>query len=604
MVNKFSKNNLSKKRGISTIVGGMIFLVLLTAGFSTFFLAMDVQSDTINAQLSVSDSVIDKTQEQFEIAVATDDSNNYQLGIQVKNKGSNPVEISDIWIINKSQANQPAKKIAVDYSDAFIPPGYGSSILEKQTLYMIPNDYDIKVISTLGTIKKAELNVGGNNYLLAEMFTIPPDVRLFENVTVALRVTNVGPTTITGIAPDNNPPINDNPPWVASSEFVSVSPVDLEPSESTIFSWHTTLTGAGTIGEKLKFTNLASGIESTTGFSVSSNTASDKIVVRQDDGGGEGDLIVLTQDLLARPEIFLITPSSFGKSPGAEGVWATNIVNPTNATMEVSKVTFSAVVPGANNNDQFFHFQAGNCDHDAIYPNVDSEWNCPTENQLVWKDVLNTEKISPFSVKTFAVGVEPDGSGNSPLEGVLIQSSVFTTMGAFGKSGYESSKNDSSEPIVNVYLSDNTQSRDYDDINGTRKGIPSGNTEFFNIVLADMDNDVSTRINSALPDTRLVINVPKGWGLPSIVSNDGFDPTITINKWADNSSQIMATLASPIGDGATDDDNTATIRFSSVAPTVGNDQLYVMYVLADGATDSGWNIGPLAEIVLQVKAAP
>jgi len=155
MVN-FSSNNskLNKKRGISTIVGGIIFLVLLTAGFSAFFVAMDVQSDTIDAQRTISDSIIDKTQEQFAIAVATDETNNNQLGIHVKNQGPNPVEISNIWIINKSEANQPTKKIEVDYSDAFIAPGYGSSILEHQPLYMIPNDYDIKVVSTLGTIRK------------------------------------------------------------------------------------------------------------------------------------------------------------------------------------------------------------------------------------------------------------------------------------------------------------------------------------------------------------------------------------------------------------------------------------------------------------------
>src|SRR3990172_9532391 len=121
MVN-FSSNNskLNKKRGISTIVGGIIFLVLLTAGFSAFFVAMDVQSDTIDAQRTISDSLIDKTQEQFAIAVATDETNNNQLGIHVKNQGPNPVEISNIWIINKSEANQPTKKIEVDYSDAFI----------------------------------------------------------------------------------------------------------------------------------------------------------------------------------------------------------------------------------------------------------------------------------------------------------------------------------------------------------------------------------------------------------------------------------------------------------------------------------------------------
>jgi len=29
-------------------------------------------------------------------------------------------------------------------------------------------------------------------------------------------------------------------------------------------------------------------------------------------------------------------------------------------------------------------------------------------------------------------------------------------------------------------------------------------------------------------------------------------------------------------------------------------QMYVMYMLANGVTDSGWTLGPLAEIILQV----
>src|SRR3972149_6536373 len=119
MVKSPNKNYLNRKRGISTIVGGIIFLVLIVSGFSAFFVAMDVQSDTIDAQRTISDSLIDKTQEQFAIAVATDETNNNQLGIHVKNQGPNPVEISNIWIINKSEANQPTKKIEVDYRDAF-----------------------------------------------------------------------------------------------------------------------------------------------------------------------------------------------------------------------------------------------------------------------------------------------------------------------------------------------------------------------------------------------------------------------------------------------------------------------------------------------------
>ena len=154
---KFNKNNLKlhKSRGISSIFGGLIFLVLLTSGFSAFYMAMDVQRDTVYAQRDLSGSIIEKTQEKFEIAVSTDSNDNNRLGIQVKNQGQNPVEISNIWIINKSATETPpysAVSYDVNYDDAFIPPGYGAPILEKTPLYMSPGEYDIKVVSVLGTI--------------------------------------------------------------------------------------------------------------------------------------------------------------------------------------------------------------------------------------------------------------------------------------------------------------------------------------------------------------------------------------------------------------------------------------------------------------------
>jgi len=152
MVNSSYKNHLNRKRGISTIVGGIIFLVLLTAGFSTFFVAMDVQSDTVNAQRTVSDFLIEKTQEDFEIEVTADDTNNYKLGIQVKNEGPNPVQISNIWIINKSEVNEPATSQDVNYGDAFIPPGYETQILENTPIKVKHGVHDIKVVSVLGTI--------------------------------------------------------------------------------------------------------------------------------------------------------------------------------------------------------------------------------------------------------------------------------------------------------------------------------------------------------------------------------------------------------------------------------------------------------------------
>jgi hypothetical protein len=150
--------NSYNRRGISTIVGGMIFLVLLSGGFSAFYVALDVQKDTISTQRDISKSIVEKTLEKFEISTGTNPVDN-TLEIQVENQGVNPVEITNIWIINRSSIAFPpefppytAQSIDVDYEDAFISPGFGNQILEKTPLTLSPGVYDIKVVSALGTI--------------------------------------------------------------------------------------------------------------------------------------------------------------------------------------------------------------------------------------------------------------------------------------------------------------------------------------------------------------------------------------------------------------------------------------------------------------------
>ena len=178
------------RRGVSSIVGGVIFLVLLSAGFSSFLVAMDVQRDTVETQRTISNSMMEKTQERFEIAVSSDKDNSNQLGIQVKNQGSNPVEVAKVWIINKT--THDAKQWEVDYSDTYIPPGFGSNVLENTPLFLTNDNYQIKVVSALGTIEQSDLIVGGTNNLRAELLAIPPDVVIGQNVTVTMHVENIG----------------------------------------------------------------------------------------------------------------------------------------------------------------------------------------------------------------------------------------------------------------------------------------------------------------------------------------------------------------------------------------------------------------------------
>ena len=44
------KKKLSPRRGISSIVGALIFTVLMIAGFSSMSLALDSQTDLVNTQ--------------------------------------------------------------------------------------------------------------------------------------------------------------------------------------------------------------------------------------------------------------------------------------------------------------------------------------------------------------------------------------------------------------------------------------------------------------------------------------------------------------------------------------------------------------------------
>ncbi|MBI2111240.1 MAG: hypothetical protein HYT44_02440, partial [Nitrosarchaeum sp.] len=180
----FSSNS---RRGISSVVGALIFTVLMIAGFSAMSLALDSQSDIVNTQRVVSDAELKKQQEQFGIAVFTDANN--ILNVSVDNKGQNPVEISRVWIINKTLATQPATPFSVNSNDAFVPTGFTSNVLSNQLLYMMPDTYDVKVISTLGTVKIAELTVGSGpstSGLRAELITDPPDVIIGQNVTIAM----------------------------------------------------------------------------------------------------------------------------------------------------------------------------------------------------------------------------------------------------------------------------------------------------------------------------------------------------------------------------------------------------------------------------------
>jgi len=582
---------LQKRRAISTIVGGAIFLVLFVSAFSTFFVAMDFQQDTINTQRTISNSIMEKTQEQFSIAVSADAAQNNLLGIQVKNQGTNPVEIGNIWIINNS-GNYPAEKYLIDYTDSIIPPGYGSNILENTPLYLTAVDnYDIKVVSTLGTVKKAEYTVGASNSLRAELLAIPPDVKVGQNVTLTMYVENIGNTRLLNVQPVGTGLPTIVPAFALPDPPVPI-PINLDPGEGVFFTWK--YVTSGTSGTTVDVSSQATGTEEDIGYTVNSNVATTAVELREPD---DSEIIVLTQDLLSRPEIFMTIPSPLGDGSAVpdKALWGANIVNPTGQEMFVNKVVISLLSPRANNNDIMFNSGTGTqkCDAETVPPTPDN-WSCPESNQLMWEDLSNPVRILPYSVFPFNAIVHPDrlAGSSDALSAVIVHGNVFTTVGEFGKAGYGSSFDNGRTSMVSVYLSNVVDSVNKNDMQSNRTGINSGSLETFNVVLADLETAVTHEIDAG---SRLIINIPKGWTVnqPSITGFGDF--TTSFQQFGDTSSQIIGTLNTPLNTGG------ATIQFDATAPTVTNAQMYVMYLLADGSIDGGsFGIGPLQEAVLQV----
>ncbi|MEX0863154.1 hypothetical protein [Nitrosopumilus sp.] len=560
-------------------------------------LALDAQTDIVTTQRMISDIELKKQQENFGIAVSTDANN--LLSISVTNLGQNPVGIESFWIINKTLTAEPATRYDINYTDSFVTGGATTQILTSQSLYMIPDIYDIKVVSSLGTIEIAELDVGvggsSSNSLRSVLVTAPPDVVLGQNVTIGMVVTNIGQLPITDVTP-LQPAVNPLGVVIETSG-PNLSSVDLIPGESFLFLWDYVLDG--TADTVVNFSNYATGIDQNANL-VQSNIATDTSILREDANGdiAETELIILTQDLLAKPELFIIMPAPFGES-GQQGVWGVNVVNPVDKDLEVSKIVFTATSTRYTGGDEIFTDNNGNaCGAAHVDASVGGTWSCPMPNQLMWKNLNDPLTVPGFSTVSFLAYVEPGfiGSSGDFLETVPVDITVYTTLGQFGKSGYATSYNEGSTTLPNVFLTDEPGSIASANILSSLNGIPSGSIVKLNATLTDFDTTV-TRVIQGI-DSRLIVNIPKGWTNPSIINAPGFtmDPIAT---FADGSSQIVGVLNSDITGPA----DTQTIELQVTAPDVTSTQLYVMYILADGISNSGNGdvaVGPLAEVVLQV----
>ena len=124
--------NFKSRNAVSTIIGTFFFVIIMAGAFAAFIIMMQTNSNFLNTQLGASQNEIEKIQGQFTIASAYDSGIGNRLCISVKNSGSTPLEIADLFIVNKT--NNVVRQFDIDFRDAFVPASSIRQILTNQPI--------------------------------------------------------------------------------------------------------------------------------------------------------------------------------------------------------------------------------------------------------------------------------------------------------------------------------------------------------------------------------------------------------------------------------------------------------------------------------------
>ncbi|MBI3253911.1 MAG: hypothetical protein HYZ56_04305, partial [Nitrosopumilales archaeon] len=290
--------NFKNRNAISTIIGTFFFVIVMVGAFTAFILMMQTNSNFLNTQLDTTQNEIQKIQGQFTIAAAYDDTGavGKRLCVSVKNSGSTPLEIADLFIVNKT--NNVVRQFDIDFRDAFVPASSIRQILDNQPITLRPGIHDIKVVSTSGIVQTTELKVFATSSpdprFNVTAFAYPVNAASGQNVTIGMHVFNRMNTTLINVQPNGDPLVDPEEAVSEGFNFVTRGNITrLDPNESTMFMWEPEFVGG--VGSKLEFTVRAKAlVEGCTSSSYIFNEESTLVKV----------VPGVRKEIIAKPELF------------------------------------------------------------------------------------------------------------------------------------------------------------------------------------------------------------------------------------------------------------------------------------------------------------
>jgi hypothetical protein len=677
MKHKDCQFTTKKRRGLSTIVGGLIFVMLMVATFSVLSIALTTQTEIVETSRAVAATELKQQQEKFVFNAAQQLPGGF-LEVELTNQGQNVAEMFTMIMTNKTDSGEPTQTIRIPSATSFLLPGDNipTNVVSSLDLRMADpgagnrDDYVFKVISSLGTIKKISLSCDGDTGLCgtitppavgpvclsAQLFLDGPTGINTKTSTVIMFVQNCGIVPLEDVRPVDPCPsavFPSIPTFTSHQGFTGCGltpPTDalcgsgpapgnnddlgvcLGPGQSVLFKWDGVV--EGDVDDEFFFCNQVTGEEYDDTVvppsPVFPGACDELTIIDPNDcdgcgsgGPGGGDEHPLDEKFITRPELFLTIPSPFGlggdggggDAPIIRGLWGANVVNPTDTTMLIHKITITAYPPASNDNNNIIKSKNTNpieCSPQDISPGTGTipgteiqeagDWTCPGANTIMWRNYTSPITLLPKETFPFLVKLEGHSPMNTNFEAILVDSTVFTTSGSFGKGNYQSTAY-SLGMLANVYeTSDPLNPLDLTNIVSSRLNIDSGSVQKFHIVLAEQDVVASSYIKAG---SKIIVNVPRAFTLVDVIEGEttgiiiaplGVEPSVVIHP--DLTTQIIATITDDIGDQITAE--AVVLTFEATAPVVETKKLMVMYTLGNGEGPGGVSVGPLSEIILQV----
>jgi archaellum component FlaF (FlaF/FlaG flagellin family) len=573
-----------KRKGLSTIVGAVFMVIVMVGALNVTLWSMNEQERVTAAVTERANVSLDRLNEQIQIAGVRLDAG--KLNMTIVNTGGQSAQLRSMYIINETAVPKQQYRydldMAIDGRDSAANIGQSLPFVAKQN-----TAYSVRVVTEAGVAASTKIAPVSQSALPMSLYVIPPTVTPGENVTLLYTVTNN--STDSYLSGGITPSIATSCTGCTLTQHVAPpSNVQIGKGTTGLFKWVYEVDGAD---------NTPVTFNATISNAKQGNYAIETGRIEVTDISQQSFYteIIISSDLVQKPEIFVIIPSPFGES-AQQGLWGITIVNPTSAPMEVSRIVANIFTTHIQTNGKPLPIWDEDCDLTGIYPSTG--WLCIQANQLEWKNTASPITIDALSAASFRARIEPSAISQGDEPAFITSITAFTSMGQFAKTGYSGSVRDATAPMTNVYMTDTTTpatALQNSHMLGYVGNIAGSSPVTLNVAFADLDSVAGTYIKSG---TKLVVTIPKGFDNVAVASYSGFAAAPVVTEYTDGSTQVIATLAEHLGD--TSSAEAKVLSITATTPAVPDERIFVLHSLVDGETESNFSVGSFAQIPLQV----